>query len=91
MIRLLFTIAGLCGAALMTYDFMQFPWPPDTFEGLDWRLARLSIFFGILLFFRFPKFSFLVASFWEAVQWRIYLGAKEIRIIWTDDLNPDAF
>lgn len=90
MIRTLLAIAGLSGAALMIYDFVQFPWPPEAFEGLDWKLARLYVFFAIVLFFRFPKFSFLVASLWEALQWRIYLGPTEIRTIWTDDLSPDA-
>jgi hypothetical protein len=94
MIRACFTILGLGGVALLFYDAIYFPW--SQYSLFSERLFGNSVGNGsmillVLLFFRLSVLLFLVTAFCQAVRWQYYLGATEVRPIWNDDLNPDAY
>lgn len=94
MIREFFAGLGLGGVALLLYDAVHYPWSPYSLfsEHLFGNsVGNGSIVLLVLLFFRLPILLFLLTAFYQAERWRYYLGATEIRPIWTDDLNPDAY
>ena len=91
--RAFVVIAGLAGIALLLYDAVYFPWSPYSLVSQNLfgnSVGNGSIFLFVLLFCRLSRLVFLVTAFCQGLQWEYYLGATEMRPIWTDDFNLDS-